>query len=108
MLRGEVWWVSFTGSLGGEIRKTRPAIIVSNDAAARHSNRVQVVPLSSKIDQLYPSETKVVVAGKESKAMADQIATVAKERLKKRMGTVASQDMHGVDFVLRVQLGLAV
>lgn len=108
MQRGEVWWVSFAGSAGGEVRKTRPAVIVSNDAANRHANRVQIVPLSSKTEKLYPCEAKVAIAGKASKAMADQIMTVAKERLTERMGTLASDDMHGVEFALRVQLGLAV
>src|SRR5438093_218895 len=106
MRRGEVWRVSFDGSSGGEVRKTRPAVIVSNDAANRHANRVQVVPLSSKVEKLYPCEAKVTVAGQESKAMADQIITVTKERLSERIGALAPNDMRGVDFALRIQLGL--
>ena len=48
MNRGEVWWVNFDPSIGGEIQKRRPAIIVSNDVANRHLNRVQVVPPSQR------------------------------------------------------------
>ena len=107
MLRGEVWWVSFAGGSGGEVRKTRPAVIVSNDAANRHANRVQVVPLSSKTGTLYPCEARITVDGRQSKAMADQIMTVSKERLTGRMGLLSPEGMHGVDMALRIQLGLA-
>lgn len=70
MNRGEVWWVNFAPSTGGEVQKQRPAVIVSNDAANVHLNRVQVVPITSNVSRLFPSEAFVTVRGKKHKAMA--------------------------------------
>lgn len=103
MKRSEVWWVNFEPSVGGEIKKKRPAVIVSNDAANKFLNRVQVVPLTSKTDRLYPSEALVTFEGKESKAMADQLATVSKQRLFKRAGTLSEEDMLKVSGAIKIQ-----
>jgi mRNA interferase MazF len=106
MKRGDVWWVTFAPSVGGEIRKRRPAVIVSNDEANRHLNRVQVVPLTSTVDRVYPSESIVVLRGARRKAMADQLTTASKRRLTQRIGRLAAHDMHGIDEAIRVQLAL--
>jgi mRNA interferase MazF len=106
MNRGEVWWVQFAATVGSEVTKTRPAIIVSNNVSNRYMPRVQVIPLTSHTGRLYPSEALVTVAGTQSKAMADQIATADKSRLKKILGKLSAQDMQAVDRVIRIQLGI--
>ena len=107
MKRGEVWWVSFPSSLGGEIQKQRPAVIVSNDIANRLLNRVQVVPLTSNVDRLYPSEAYVTVNNIQHKAMADQISTVSKKRLANQMGKLSQADIQAVERAIKEQLGLS-
>jgi mRNA interferase MazF len=106
MKRGEVWWINFEPSVGGEIRKRRPAIIISNDAANHYLNRIQVVPITSNIDKLYPSEAYVTFHGKKSKAMADQITTVSKKRLINSAGSISKTEMEGVSRAITTQLDL--
>ena len=107
MNRGEVWWVNFEPSVGGEIKKRRPAVIISNDAANRFLNRVQVVPVTSNVERLYPSEAYITVQGERRKAMADQLTTVSKSRLGERMTELTTAEMRLIEQAVRLQLGLA-
>ena len=106
MKRGEVWWVEFDPAVGSEIRKTRPAVVVSNDAANINLARVVVIPLTSNTGRLYPGEAVVLVDGKSSKAMADQIMAADKARLKSQLGSLGKPDMQAVEDAIRVHLGL--
>ena len=93
--------------MGGEIPTQRPAIILSNDAANKYLNRVQVVPLTSNVGHMYPSEALVILQGQQSKAMADQLTSVSKMQLIRRIGRVSAQDMRQVERAVQVQLGLS-
>lgn len=105
MKRGEVWWINFEPSIGGEIRKKRPAIIVSNDISNKNLNRVQVVPVTSNITRFYPSDALIVLQDRQSKAMADQLSTVSKLRLINKLGEITFNELLAVELAIKIQLG---
>ncbi len=110
--RGAVVVVRLDPSEGSEIRKTRPAVVLSNEAACRFDAVVQIVPLTSLPDRpLRPYEARVESAAsgvdRPSRAVANQLRTVAKHRLVQGMGTLTPEELEAVERAVLVQLGIA-
>jgi mRNA interferase MazF len=106
MIRGSGWWVEFDPAVGSEIRKTRPAIIVSNDMANQYLSRVVVVPLTSNTSRIYPGEAVVIINGAKNKAMSDQIMSADKSRLKNKIGTLSEADLCSLETAIKLFLNL--
>jgi len=104
--RGSVWFVALDPARGSEVKKLRPAVVVSNDISNKYLDRVQVVPLTSNVLKVYPSECLVTIKKQPAKAMTDQIRTVSIERLGKCIGNLSENEMQLLENVLRLQLGL--
>ena len=101
MIRGSVWWVEFDPAVGSEIKKTRPAVIVSNDVANQFLARVVVIPLTSNISRIYPGEAVVSVNDIKNKAMTDQIMSADKSRLKSKIDELSDNDMVSIEAAMK-------
>ena len=104
--RGEIWWINFDPSVGQEVSKKRPAIVVSNDVSNKYLKRYQVVPLSTQVNKLYPSETLIKVKRKDNKAVADQLTTVSELRFMEKIGKVTNGELKEIERIIRLQLDL--
>ena len=110
--RGDIYLVNFDPTLGAEIRKTRPALILQNDIGNKFSPVTIVAAISSKFDEpLYPTE--VLISAKaltgltvDSVVLLNQIRTVDKKRLVKQLGTLSAAEMEEVNQALRISLAL--
>lgn len=115
MRRGDIYWVDLEPTTGTEANKTRPAVIVSNDAANRATQRygrgaLTVIPVTSNARHLFPFHV-FLPAGtcgltKDSKAQAEQIRSVDVRRLGEWIGSLSAEALSAVDNALRLQLAL--
>ena len=104
--RGEIYWVNLDPTVGGETKKTRPALVVSNDIGNEMANIIMVAPITSKIKNIYPFEVKVSVAGKLGKIMVNQCRAVDKSRLTSKMDIIDHETMKSVEDALKIVFGL--
>lgn len=111
--RGEVYWVGFDPSVGAEIRKTRPALVIQNDIANRRSPITIVAALSSKVElPLYPTEVLVVAPQGgllvDSVVLLNQVRSIDKRRLVQCSGRLKPGTMARVDRGLLISFGLTI
>jgi len=104
--RKDVWLVNFDPSVGSEIKKTRPAVVVSNDESNKFLERVQVLPFTSNTEKVYPCECVVQTNKVSGKIAADQIMTVSKKRLYKHVDVLSDIDMIEIERIIKIQLNL--
>ena len=115
MRRGEIRWVDLDPVRGAESNKRRPAVIVSNDGANATATRlgrgvVTVVPVTSATDRIYPFQVLLAADAtglpQDSKAQAEQVRSVAVERVGERVGSLRAPELAALDEALRLHLAL--
>lgn len=99
--RGEVWWVRLDPTVGSEIRKTRPCVVVGSSVLNERRRTIIVVPLSTSPEAAPPLLVPVSCAGQRVMAVTDQIRAVAKERFSGRMDELSAEDLAAVEEALR-------
>jgi mRNA interferase MazF len=104
--RGEVWWAALDPTLGSEIAKTRPCVIITRDLVNQYRRTVVVVPLSSVPAAHPPIRVAVNCGGRPAVAVVDQIRAIAKERLQSRIGVLAAAEMEALGYALQQILDL--
>jgi len=100
--RGEVYWVNLDPTVGTEVKKRRPAVILSNNAQNEAGQRVLAAPVTSNTSRVYSFEALITVGGRPAKAMLDQVRSLDQSRLGQCIGTVSRDEMKGLEKALRI------
>lgn len=105
--RGDIFWVDFDPSKATEIQKTRPAFVCSHDILNENSSRIIVAPITSKIKKIYSFEYVIKShSSLEGKIMLDQMRSIDKSRLGKKICSLSLKEMQEIDVIIKFVLGL--
>ncbi|HLF54787.1 MAG TPA: type II toxin-antitoxin system PemK/MazF family toxin [Candidatus Nanoarchaeia archaeon] len=106
--RGEIWLVNLDPTIGHEIKKSRPAVIIQNDIGNKYSPITIIAPITSqKTEKVYPFEVYIAeLLGKNAKALLNQIRAIDKKRLIKNLGKVEDETLQKIDESIKISLGL--
>lgn len=104
--RGEIYWVAFDPSQGTEVKKTRPAVVISNNAFNKNLSRVIVAPITSNVKNVFEFDCKVTVQGKEGKVMLDQLRSIDKSRLMGRIESLDLKVIENLEKSLKITFGI--
>jgi mRNA interferase MazF len=104
--RGDIYWIQLDPTVGTETRKTRPCLILSNNSQNKKGLRVIAAPITSKLKTIYPFEAKIIINGRECKAMLDQIRAVDRQRITHKIDSIDLFTMMEVEEALRIALAL--
>lgn len=112
MKRGEIYFANLDPTIGSEIKKTRPVLIISNNANNNAASTVTVIPITSNIKKVYPFEvlleTEHTGLPKKSKVQCHQIRTISKLRINdKLVGIISSMDIiESIEYAVKLHLDL--
>jgi mRNA interferase MazF len=104
--RGDVYWVNLDPTIGSEINKKRPCLIISNDEGNEVSSRVAVAAITSTCKALYPFHVKIHMNKKEGRILLNQIRTIDKSRLERKITSLEKETMIQVNKALKIYLAL--
>ena len=110
ILKGEMYWADLSPTVGSEISKIRPVVIVSNNIGNKFSSTITIVPVTSRTEKIYPYEV-LLPAGEagiknDSKAKGNQIRTIDKSRLKEKIGKLRSSKIREIENAILIHLGI--
>ena len=108
ILKGEIYWADLSPTIGSEIAKTRPVLLVSNDINNFHADTVTILPITSTTAKVYPFEVFLPKGEgdltNDSKAKANQIRTIDKQRLGNRIGKLGDPKLAEVEAAILIHL----